>query len=494
MKTSNSLNFLLIASLMTFGLILSSCQSSADKQEKNDEFSEQWEPNIAYRWAKVVLDATANDTDRFNPRPTITSRYLALITTAMYDAWSRYDDTHHPVYNKDIERRPVEERTYENKEMAISYAIYKTAMEYFYTDTALLTDFMVSLGYDPNNNNLDPTTPDGIGNLVAKNIIEWRKHDGSNHYGEESPEGLRYFNYIGYRPVNTADMNIDVMKWQPKYFINQEGHRFSPECLTPYWFMVDPLFLDSASQFRSPPPPGLDSEQLREEVAEVVEMQANLTDEQRALVEFMRDGPHSVQQAGHWLKFAQVVSARDRHSLKEDVLMYFLNQAAAMDGFIACWDTKMYYDYARPQALVREFFGGETIIGWRGPNQGWGEIDGNDWVPYSPFDFLCPPFPAYTSGHSTVSGACSEILKLYKGNDEFGDKVKLVPGILTELENLGDTVILELPTFTATAELAGISRVLGGYHIQVDNIEGLRKGRRVAQHIWERYNQELRGE
>lgn len=46
------------------------------------------------------------------------------------------------------------------------------------------------------------------------------------------------------------------------------------------------------------------SEQLQKEVQEVIEMQANLTDYQKALVEFMREGPQSVQQAGHWLKFA----------------------------------------------------------------------------------------------------------------------------------------------------------------------------------------------
>lgn len=45
-------------------------------------------------------------------------------------------------------------------------------------------------------------------------------------------------------------------------------------------------------------------------------------------------------------------------------------------------------------------------------------------------------------------------------------------------------VVLQLPTFTATADMAGISRVMGGYHIQADNVAGLELGRRVAGHIW----------
>jgi hypothetical protein len=32
--------------------------------------------------------------------------------------------------------------------------------------------------------------------------------------------------------------------------------------------------------------------------------------------------------------------------------------------------------------------------------------------------------------------------------------------------------------------MAGISRVMGGYHIQADNIAGLDLGRKVARHVW----------
>ena len=54
-------------------------------------------------------------------------------------------------------------------------------------------------------------------------------------------------------------------------------------------------------------------------------------------------------------------------------------------------------------------------------------------------------------------------------------------------------VELPLPTFTATAEMAGISRVMGGYHIQADNIEGLKLGRSVADFVWSRIQAERDG-
>jgi hypothetical protein len=45
-------------------------------------------------------------------------------------------------------------------------------------------------------------------------------------------------------------------------------------------------------------------------------------------------------------------------------------------------------------------------------------------------------------------------------------------------------VVLSLPTFSAVAEMAGWSRVLGGYHIQADNLAGLKLGRQVADAAW----------
>lgn len=235
------------------------------------------------------------------------------------------------------------------------------------------------------------------------------------------------------------------------------------------------------------------SEQLEREVREVIDMQAGLTDADKALVEFMRDGPKSVQQAGHWLKFAQDVSRRDQHSLDEDVKMYFLNQVTAMDAFIASWDSKMFYDFARPYALVHDYYEGEVIKAWGGPGKGMMDMQGEQWRPYSPESFLCPPFPSYTSGHSTVSGACAEALRLFTGDEYFGSEVELIPGALTEIDPkyYGEPVVLKFPTFTETAEMAGISRVMGGYHIQADNIAGLELGRDVAQKAWTFYLEHL---
>ncbi len=448
--------------------------------------------NLAYRWGQIALTATANDTEKFKPRPTITSRYLGLIFVSVFDAWSRYDAHATPVYLNGVERRPENEQTMKNKEIAISYAAYRAMNEYYYSDKELFTNFMKELGLDPSNESLDPNTPEGIGNLAARAVIEARHNDGANQYGEEEgSNGEPYYNYVGYEPVNPVDNNVDPDRWQPKYFSDGKGGQFAPGCLTPFWDKVKPVALKSGDQFRPGPPPKVGSKQMEEEVKEVIELQANLTDEQKALVEFMRDGPQSVQQAGHWFKFAQDVSRRDNHTLDQDVKMYFYNQVVAMDAFIASWDSKMFYDSARPYALVHKYYEDQIIKAWEGEGKGWGNIKGQEWRPYSPETFLCPPFPSYTSGHSTISGGCAEALKLWTGSDEFGEEVQLVAGAMTEPDQLGDTVTLKFPTFTKTAEMAGISRVLGGYHIQSDNVAGLELGRNVAREAWKFYKEHL---
>ena len=228
---------------------------------------------------------------------------------------------------------------------------------------------------------------------------------------------------------------------------------------------------------------------------------AGLTPEQKAIVEFMRDGPRSTGQSGHWLRFAQAVSRRDRHDVDRDVKIFFAVGNVAIDAFIAAWEAKRYYDSSRPWTLVRHYYKDKTVPGWAGPGKGVLTLKSSQWHPYSPYVFITPPFPGYVSVHSTVSAAAAKVLELFTGSDRFGETEKRKAGMLTEAEyecarmqmrdgqspadaKLTCDVVLDLPTFTATAEMAGISRVMGGYHIQADNVAGLEPGRKVTHYVW----------
>lgn len=486
--------------------VLSFCSQSAHAQLVPGAEKSDYTPSAAYNWLEIVLEASARDVERVGAMPTILSRQMAIPMTAMFDAWAAYDARAvATIYGGEL-RRPGNERTRENKEKAIAYAVYHTAVDQLPHFKDYLTGEMKKMGYDPNDHSMDRTTPAGIGNLVAKSIIEQRHHDGANQLGDEpGSNGEPYSDYTMYRPVNPEGTIIDPDRWQPIPFDDGNGGTFAPGFLTPHWYRVKPFGLASADQFRPGPPPLVGENQLLKEVLECIDMNASLTPEQKAIVEFMRDGPRSTGQSGHWLRFAMAVSQRDKNDLDRDVKMYFAVGNTALDTFIASWDAKRYYDSSRPWTLVRYFFTGKTIQGWAGPGNGVMNIPGEKWHPYSPANFVTPPFPGYVSGHSTISGGCAEMLKLFTGSDKCGFYEPRHAGEITEqgfsckkmqqldgrplAEILGDAhascdITLQLPTFTEVAEMAGISRVLGGYHIQADNTAGLKLGRDVANHLW----------
>jgi hypothetical protein len=267
---------------------------------------------------------------------------------------------------------------------------------------------------------------------------------------------------------------------------------------------VRPFALASADQFRPPEPPAWGSEQLVREIEETARVNAALTLEQKTIVEFMREGPRSTGQSGHWLQFAQDVSRRDRHTLEQDVKLFFAVGNVVMDAFVACWEAKRHYDTGRPYWWVRMQYQGQQIDGWAGPGRGAARLPADAWRPYSPDTFPTPPFPGYPSGHATASGAGSRMLELFTGSDRYGTVAIQEAGAMTEpdataaqMQARGGVpardvpaskeVRLFLPSFTATAEMAAVSRLWGGYHIRADNEQGLILGRQIAMHSWPRY-------
>lgn len=451
--------------------------------------------SLAYVWLDIAEETTAREHDAHSPRPTIGSRMLAIWATAMYDAWAAYDPKAVGSRLGGSLRRPENERTLENKKKAISYASYRSLLFLFPEAKSYLDDEMRKMGYDPTVQSIDPAKPEGVGNLAAQAVIDYRRHDGANQFGDEvGGNGTPYGDYTYYVPFNPPDKIIDPDRWQPITFTLKDGSKITPNFLTPHWYRVKPFVIDNSAQFRPGPPPKTttDRELLKKEADQALSYNANLTKEQKAIVEFMRDGPRSTGQSGHWLRFAQDVSRRDKQTLDQDVKLYFLVANVAFDAFISCWETKRYYDSSRPWTLIHYFHKGEQLTGWAGTHGGTKTMPAEQWCPYSPESFITPPFPGYTSGHATVSGACSKVIELFTGSDVYGFAERRKHCELTE-DMPGDYVTLDLPTWSATAELAALSRALGGYHIPYDNNVGLKVGREIATWSWPKYQEYFNG-
>jgi PAP2 superfamily len=443
-----------------------------------------YHPSHASEWLDVIQEFTADEVDRNGPRPTVVSRTMAMAIMAMYDAWAAYDEKAVGTALGGRLRRPVAERTEANRLQAISQAVCRVLVDVYPADKERILAECTKRGAKPADPSTDAATAVGVGNLAASAVLAARHHDGANQLGTEAgSSGQPYADYTYYAPVNTPTEIKNPDRWQAITFTDAHGGQKTPGFLTPHWYRVKPFGLESAAQFRPGPPPLVGSAQLKAEVDECLKFNAELTPQTRAIVEFMRDGPRSTGQSGHWLKFAQLVSKRDHHTLEQDVKIYLAVAVTAMDAFIASWEAKRYYDSSRPWTLVHHYYKGQEIKGWAGPGKGIASLQGEKWHPYSPASFVTPPFPGYVSGHSCVSAGCAKTLELFTGSDHFGQKEVRPCCQLTE-PTPGESVTLDLPTFTATAEMAGLSRVIGGYHIQADNVAGLKLGRDVAAAIW----------
>ena len=235
------------------------------------------EDSLVVKWNAQILVAL-----RIVPMPpSVSARHMAVIHTAMYDAWAAYDDKAVGTMLGGSLRRPKAERTPANKMKAISYAAYLASVDQFPTDQRRFRVFMQDLGYDPDAINTDPTKPEGIGTLAANAVIAYRHNDGSNQMGDLNKLGI-YTDYTGYKSVNTpGELNAitRVDRWMPIKAGNGLGGLIDREDLlaklgakprqpttmqlgglevqrfaTPHWGNVIPFALESGDQFRPPAP------------------------------------------------------------------------------------------------------------------------------------------------------------------------------------------------------------------------------------------------
>ncbi|HEY7818754.1 MAG TPA: vanadium-dependent haloperoxidase [Vicinamibacteria bacterium] len=425
------------------------------------------------RWNNTLLQAVRN----VRSNPVVTARALAVVHTAMYDAWAAYDRKAIGTRTGDSLRRPRSERTHENKRVAVSYAAYRALNDLFPTEKTVLFDpLMLDLGLDPSDTSMDPATPAGVGNTAAAAVIAFRHADGSNQLGDING-GAPYSDYTGYQPVNTPTSLNDPNRWQP--LATPTGPQVF---LAPHWEKVIPFALKSASEVRPGPPAQYPGWRYRVQAKALVRLSAELTDRDKMIAEYWADGPATETPPGHWNLHAQFVSRRDRLSLDEDVKLFFILGNALLDSSIAVWEAKVHYDYVRPVSAIRFLFEGQLIEAWAGPGLGTQLIPGESFSSY----IATPPFAEYTSGHSGFSAASAEVLRLFTGSPWFGALVSFAPGssVIEPGITPAERVTLRWRTFDDAADEAGFSRRLGGIHFLQADLASRVMGFRIAQKVW----------
>jgi hypothetical protein len=434
--------------------------------------------NVVLVWDAALLQAVRTT----HPGPTLVARDLAVMHTAIFDAWAAYDKTAVGTRLAGRLRRPVADRTDANKQVAVSYAAYRALADLFPTETHSFDIVMTQFGYDPTDHSTDVTSAVGIGNVAAQAVINFRHHDGANQLGDLHAGA--YSDYTGYTSVNTPDQIIDPNRWQPLR-VGTTVQRFT----TPQWFEVIPFSLTSASQFR---PPALPNQYpfggYEKEVEQILKYSASLTDEQKMIAEYWADGPSSELPPGHWCLFGAFVSRRDHHSVDDDVKMFFALSNGLLDASIVAWDAKRIYDSVRPITAVHFLKSGKMIRAWGGPFKGVVEMRGELWQPYQPANVVTPPFPEFISGHSIFSAVSAAILEQFTGSDALSSSVTLAarssrvePGLVP-----ASNVTLSWATFSDAADQAGLSRRYGGIHLVQGDLQSRAIGRLLGPQVWKK--------
>ncbi len=223
--------------------------------------------------------------------------------------------------------------------------------------------------------------------------------------------------------------------------------------LLPGWGQVTPFALVSGSDVRPQPPPKLDSSAYALEVTLTRDYGGTTsslrTADQTEIALFWADGGGTETPPGHWMHIAQTVSAAQGLSSAQNARLFALLGICVADAAIVAWDAKYAYNYWRPITAIRE-----------------ADTDGNaatspdpTWLPL----IATPPFPEYTSGHSTFSRAAATALSGFLGSDN-------IPFTTSSDGLVG--VTRNYTSFSAAADEAGVSRIYGGIHFASANIAG----------------------
>jgi hypothetical protein len=283
---------------------------------------------------------------------------------------------------------------------------------------------------------------------IALAVLRWSRSDG----------------YAATRGASRYTVNDSPGRWVPTPPLYATG-------LEPHWREIRPMVMDSAAQFMPPRPPAVDLRHTKSPyymaLMEVKRTVDSLDEEQRHIADFWDDNPFKMNVTGHvmfatkkfsppghWMNIVGIAARKAGADVNATVAAYAETAIALFDGFISCWDEKYRSNYVRPETVINA------------------EVD-QDWRPY----IQTPPFPSYTSGHSTISAAAAEVM-----TEHFGDGLAFTDTSLLEF----GIANREIRSFRQAAQEASLSRLYGGIHYRFDLDAGNRSGRALGAYVAER--------
>ena len=224
---------------------------------------------------------------------------------------------------------------------------------------------------------------------------------------------------------------------------------------TPQLATMRPFLLTSASQFRPPPPPALDSDLWARDFNEVkdvgsVSSPTRTTDETATAQYWVGNVVIMYNRLYRALATSHHLDARDTARL------LVAGDMVGADALIACMDAKYYYGFWRPVTAIRA-----------------GDTDGRadtaadpTWTPL----ITTPNHPEYPSNHGCISAAAATITASFLGTDDVSvDLFSTATGTTRHFDTASDWLTS-----------VGNGRVWGGIHYRFSTNAGVGLGATVA--------------
>jgi hypothetical protein len=261
---------------------------------------------------------------------------------------------------------------------------------------------------------------------VAKAIMRWSKKD----------------NYAETRGAPEYTVKDSPGRWIPT------PPAYTP-AMEPHWSSIRYVIMDSLTEFMVEPPYPFNVTDPKSDYYKQVKLSENKVDslkpEEAWIADFWDDNPFKMNvsghlmfgtkkfsPAGHWMGVVGIAAIKAGADFPKTVAAYAKTACTLFDAFIQCWNVKFIYNTLRPETAINKYFD---------PN----------WRPH----LQTPPFPEYTCGHCTISGAAAEAL-----TSEFGDHFSYTD--TTELEF--GIKSRSYKSFRDAAVETMMSRFYGGIH------------------------------
>ena len=378
----------------------------------------------------IATAGTANTPPR--PGPTAILDY-AMVHAAVYDAVQAIVKEYEP-YGVEIPNATG------SPEAAAAKAAHDMLVNRFPAQAADLdlayTNYLGSHGLAAD----DPGV--AVGAAAAAGIIALRAGDGS--FPNPAPTFVGGTNPGQWRPTTS--------------YINGGPPPSGAPMAAPWLGTVTPFTLDSPSQFRCPPPPGLTSGIYTRDYNEVKalggDVNSERTQEQTDIAIFW-----AMNFLAQWNLALRDIAIAHVPAIGDSARLFALANLASADAIITVWESKRTYANWRPVTAIQE--GGDD-----GNTKTRGDTN---WRPF----INTPNYPDIPSGANAFTRAMTSTLELFFGTDHFTFVMKSNNPAAVPNER-------EYTRFSDAARDVVNARIYQGIHFRFTDLAGRKVGRDVA--------------